>query len=348
MAGFGCSGSSLVVDWAGRFSDCHVFPGEFDLFRRTDGVLDLRRTLTSQPGIFSANVALRRFGKFVSMMARPHDLAFGRDVEAVTYPGFEAHLHAFLDGLIALRHPAPKTADWIMQHSEADPPGRSRLFQRARSTSEPKRTIARMVLRLRGLPLPERETEIWIPRVLSAEEFDDYARPFLDDMAARIAREKGFLVLDQAFMPSNVEDGLNLFSDGLGIVVHRDPRDVFMSGLKADRDWLPTGSAEDFAAWFKIAVPKIALNDARIFVIGFEDLVTAPDRAFAALGEFTGLDAGVEHLQTARELAAQSQGNVGKWKAHPDQKLIAKVHDLCADHYQAIVSHNTTLQGRGA
>lgn len=183
----------------------------------------------------------------------------------------------------------------------------------------------------------------WVSSLTGAG-FDAIARRYFDELARRIGpADKTHLVLDQAIGPADMPGGLDLISDCRAVVVHRDPRDVFMSGLKKERHWVPTVSAEDFANWFDIAMPKVDLRDPRIVVVGFEDLVTEPDRHFGYLEEFLGLSPGARRVPGGFFGPENSRLNVGRWRRRPDQALMTRVAELCRPRYEAMRRNNTLI-----
>ena len=359
MSGFGCSGSSVVVDWAREYDGCYALDGEFDLFRNPDGVQDLRCALTSRVSLRRCYLAMVRFERLVTVMARQPGRVFGRDYERKTYDGFAAHMRAFLGELTAVHYPAGSTATWIEKHAELSPHGQfidessvgrrmrefvAKLHESAKYGSKAKAARARLFLRLLGHPRRTERKEMYQPISLTGAEFDAIARRYFDDMVRRIGpADKTHLVLDQAIGPTGMPGGLDLISDCRAVVVHRDPRDVFMSGLTKERHWVPTASAEDFARWFSIAMPQIHLQDPRICVVGFEDLVIAPERHFGYLERFLGWNAGAKRAPGSHFDPEVSRQNVGKWKQHPDQELMAQVARLCRPRYEAMRENNTPI-----
>lgn len=359
VSGFGCSGSSAVVDWLREYRSCHVLDDEFDLFRHPDGVQDLRDALTMRVSVRRCYLAMRRFSNLTRVMARRPGRNFGRDLERITFRGFENHMRAFLAELTAVSYPAGSTATWIERHGEvshyATPVDESsvsprmqeflvKLHRRAQSPTQPKSMIAKSMLRWMGHPLPAEREEMYQPLSLTGEEFDAIARRYFDEMARRmVPPDKSHLVLDQAVGPSGMPGGLDLMSDVRAIVVHRDPRDIFMSGLTKNRHWVPTNSAEDFARWFRIAMPRIKLDDPRICVVGFEDLVTEPSRYLSYMERFLGLCSRDRPAPGSMFEPRTSLKNVRKWQLHPDQDLICKVARLCRPHYEAMLENNTQI-----
>ena len=357
VSGFGCSGSSVVVDWAREFDGCHVFPDEFDLFRHPDGVQDLRDALTRRISLRRCFIAMERFSRLVAVMSRPATAQFGRDYEKKAFSGFESLMQDFLDDLTAITYPASKTATWIALHGELSVFGNftdeaslstndrakiSKLNRRANSRSKAKARLAKALLRFHGQPRRTTLSEMHQPKVLDEKEFDALARQYFDKMAKCIGpRSKSHLVLDQAIGASGMPDGLNLMSDCKAVVVHRDPRDVYMSGLKAGRDWVPTASPEEFAQWLSVAMPPIQLDDPRVALVGFEKLVQEPERAFGFLADFLGLDMSQRKDMGRFFDPQESSANVGRWQTHPDQELISKVALKCQPIYDAVRKRET-------
>lgn len=360
VGGFGYSGSSAIVDWMQEKPGCVVFPAEWDFFRQPDGLQDLRDALTQRVSNRRAHVALKRFMYLAATMARPPGAVFGRGFEALAYPGLEQDLLTFAESLVALSIPSPVTARFLEDHQRYQPAPRGPAPMRAvkaslmrkirRRAPGPSRSVIAAVLRLLDADMAALATDPLAPKAILAPEpmtpevFDARSRPHFDAITAKMAGPTaGHLVLDQGFSSAGAKAGLGLMSNTKAIYVHRDPRDVYLSSVTRNLDWIPIGSVEDFATWFRITMPKADLDDPRIRVIAFEDLVHRPDAVLDHLAAFLGLDPQPGPLHRTRFDPAVSVKNSGKWRDHPDQALMQKVWDATQEHYQFMQAQSVTF-----
>lgn len=355
VSGFGYSGSTAVLDWLAEKSFCKVFPTEWDLFRQPDGLQDLRDALTDRVSNRRAYIGLKRFMYLAVTMSRPGGRVFGRDFEALAYPGFQEDVLDFANSLVAVSVPAPATAKWLEDHHIYQPaplpPERSSVVSASlqrkirRSTSEGRTRFLKRLLKFvdssAGYEVtdPLAPTAILLPSPMTTEDFDAHSRRYFDPITRKIAGpDFTHLVLHHGFLSTGVKAGLGLMSNVKAIYVHRDPRDVFLSSVTQQIDVIPNNSVEDFAHWFRMTMPKADLNDPRIKVIAFEDLVQKPDAVLDHLSAFLDLDTAPGPKHRTLFDPSVSVKNSGKWRDYEDQDLMQRVAEATHDHYHHIQS----------
>lgn len=187
----------------------------------------------------------------------------------------------------------------------------------------------RKVLRKLGLREPLRREVL----VADGVDFDEKAKAYLTALYREIvAPDTDLVLMNNGFEPYNPVPALNML-DGRQIVVTRDPRDVYVSGLNqhniasSDRRLLPfdnDGLNKSFLATDDVATfvkrtrvhydHLYAGNDPRVLKLRFEDLALAYNRTVQRIFAFLEIDAARHSRPKTAFQPEVSARNVGLWR----------------------------------
>ena len=139
---------------------------------------------------------------------------------------------------------------------------------------------------------------------IKAEKFYQCSRNMLNNFFDLLTEEdeEAVILMDQLLLPHNLHRAVNYFDDSTKIiVVHRDPRDVFLLNKYV---WMPKSmgvpfptNVDDFCLFYDKMMKSIKnyKNNVNILDIRFEDLIYDYDNIVSKLEEFTGLNSN-DHL----------------------------------------------------
>ena len=250
--GYGCSGSSVVMDllreydgcivWATKPSfttqkeeDCNIY-GEFDLCRHTGGLLYLEYMIRPEAWVndFWADEAVKNF----------IDLAYHSDVYQ-QHPETRSLFFHFFDNIISQRMKSDYPLMNVWQH------------------------------RFTGV------NDIFTLKKMTKEEYHKLCRGFLYSLFNTLfanVQENSLLVLDHIFGDcGNDMARFEPYLPGIKrIIVDRDVRAVYVHACKKNIRWIAHDSVEDFVVWErKMHYNDIENNDhdTQILKLKFEDLV---------------------------------------------------------------------------
>jgi hypothetical protein len=316
LSGYSFTGKSAVYDliseWDGYYSHGKEF--EFDLIRVQGGLLDLRQALTQEHwSPVRSSEAVRNFLRLVHHIGGDRNLLSRLTRSGASYdhyfPGFSLLTNEFVGSLVE--------ASWQCEWPFA-------LYSRDKEY-----LTAVKLARKFGF---SRADTVYLAR-LSEAEFDAKSREYFERLFAPIAaKEFRWLVLNNAFEPFSPERSIDFFGHAKAIVVDRDPRDVYISALRAGKIEgsqvglaVTGGSVSNFIRRFRIYRSSATAKSPHVYRMQFESLVLDYEAAVKRLRAFLG-DA---------PLATTSQGpafdpvnsarNVGQWKRLDDLRLLDDV-----------------------
>ena len=170
-------------------------------------------------------------------------------------------------------------------------------------------------------------------------EYRKLAKAYLVDFLNTIESKEN-LVLDQAF--GDGEADFDKYEDYIGnykqIVVYRDPRDVYMTGIILKEGWIPK-DVENFIFWYRNKINNIDKyinsNDSRKLVLKFEDLVMNYDESLSKILNFLNIDK-THHIAPKTQFRPEySIKNIGLYKNAKNKKAIeyifTRLKDYCYD-----------------
>jgi len=316
LSGYSFSGKSAVYDvisgWDGYYSHGKEF--EFDLIRVQGGLLDLRLALTQKHwSPVRSSEAIRNFIRLVHHMGGDRNLLSRLRRSGASYdhyfPSFSLLTNEFVRSLVE--------SSWQCEWPFA-------LYSRDNAY-----LTAIKLARKFGF---SREDTVYLARSSEAD-FDTKSSEYFERLFAPIAA-RGFrwLVLNNAFEPFSPERSIELFDHAKAIVVDRDPRDVYISALRAgiiegSQVGLAVtgGSVSNFIRRFRIYRSVANAKSPHVYRMQFESLVLDYEDEVERIRIFLD-DASVTTTSQGRAFdPAKSLRNVGQWRRLDDLLLLDDV-----------------------
>lgn len=316
LSGFSFTGKSAIYDliseWDGYYSHGKEF--EFDLIRVQGGILDLRQALTQEHwSPVRSSEAIRNFLRLTHHMGGDKSLLSRLMRSGASYdnyfPGFSLLTNEFVSSIIE--------SSWQCEWPFA-------LYSRDKGY-----LTAIKLARKFGF---SREDTVYLAR-LSEAEFDAKSREYFKRLFAPIAAKGfGWLVLNNAFEPFSPERSIEFFDHAKAIVVDRDPRDVYISALRAGKIEgsqvglaVTGGSVSNFIRRFRIYRSVSTTKSPHVYRMKFESLVLDYEAEITRIRSFLG-DVSVASSSQRRAFdPINSAQNVGQWKRVDDLRLLDDV-----------------------
>ena len=303
--GYGCTGSSAVVDYLREF-DCVKVPiveKEFRLITDPYGIIDLDRALNNSIDPLNEDIAIKKFiwmtNKYIEKPGKLTDVRcgyineFGENIRIQT--------KQYIDTLIG------RSYEGYWWYMDMEKTARAVFFKKL----------------LNKLKIKDFESYEKINLcLLSEREFIEATRkylyslfiPFVDD------EEKEYLVLDNSLPATHPSYADRYFGDYRMINVERDPRDIYVNlckkklliGYYSSK----THDPSLFVEWYK----KMRVNQEKsekVMTVWFEDFVTNYDSECKKICSFLSLSD--ENNTNKRTLfdPNRSINDVGLWKKYP-------------------------------
>ena len=315
VSGYSFSGKSAIYDLLEEF-DGYCGQGkefEFDLLRASGGVLDLEFALIRNWSPVRSSEAIRRFGILTRNFGGD-----GRGLSRLTrlgtyyekhFPGFESFSKKYLEELCDVEW----ESYWPFVYFDA---GKMEIFWR--------KTLARL------FRIDTMRSRVVLARP-DAMHFHKVTRSYLRTIFGNFQRpDCRTLVLNNAFEPFAPENSINLFDDARCIVVDRDPRDIYLSALRAGRvgntdvGRAVTGeTVGDFIARFRIYRCGDYEENPRVLRLRFEDLIENYEETVAKILRFLDESPSTHVRKGAIFKPSLSAQGIGQWQKATGEERIA-------------------------
>jgi hypothetical protein len=338
VSGVGNSGKSAVVDLLREIDRVWVpeYWFEFDLLRVPGGVLDLRGHVVSDWSPIRSHDAVHAFRDVVRKMGcNPAwwDVAGLLTSTSQRYDRrfrgqFIAASEAFVESLVVGRYRAEWPFDGLRQRSSV--------------------RFARKVLRRMGF----RKQLLREVLLVDGRGFDERASAYLDGLYRRIIPpDADRVVMNNGFEPFHPIPALDMLAGAKQIVVTRDPRDMYVSGLNAhkvgaadrgllafdndgmNKSFLASDDIELFIRRYALYARQLYRGpDRRVLRLRFEDLVRDPAPAVARIFGFLEIDPARHARAGTCFRPDQSAKNVGLWRQYSRQDEIRAIGARLGEH----------------
>ena len=320
ITGVGNSGKGAAVDLLRGYSEIWAPKSnfEFDFFRVNGGMIDFLEVLKNDKSQMRIDLAFKKvrkntlkmglnpsilniYGNLISTSQR-YDKTFNNNFLKLTYE--------FLDELILYK----TKAFWPYDRLE---------------TSIVENFLSKISLRL-GFENFSFSDVYYLNKEDLLRKFEDY----LNKLISNLDKKKYFFyLLNNFFEPCHIKRFENWISDLKSIVVVRDPRDIFLSGLSGqqiknvksnilpsendgiEKSFLGTNNIDFFIERFKSNISSINPNDSENhIVIKFEDLIFNLDKTKEKILDFLDDDLG-NFIETSNQFdPKKSQNNTFLWE----------------------------------
>lgn len=297
--GFMGSGSSAATDLLREYSNVSCPNGSYEyvFLHCPGGVFDLEDKIIAGNNALRSDEALRIFRSTMLDLFENRHWWFGGYKEKVS-PNFMRCVDEFIDSITTCDY-----AGFWYDHQKT-----SRL-----------RSIASGLLKRLGLagvcgerPYGDR-MRVALP---TSEEYYEAASQFVKNVIGELSLEGRVTLLDQLFLPHNLNRATRYLPEAKFIVVHRDPRDIFILNKY---NWSKCGNPVpypldvavycDYYSRVMGMVPPCAAD--KVLQIYFEDLIIDYDLTVERIEEFVGQDIG-SHVDQKRFLDPRlSARNIG-------------------------------------
>jgi len=329
VSGVGNSGKTAIVDLLREVEGVSVPPYwfEFDFIRIQNGLLDLRHRLFEDWSPVRAHYAIQAFCRVAEQMGRDPDWWDLRGLLDSTSQRYDRHFGGdfvrlskeFANSFIALRY----VAEWPYDDLQLWAVWR---FLRKIVIKFGFRRVLR-----RSVHVPD------------AQDFDRRAADYLAVLfSRRVPPGNDHVVLNNGLEPFNPLPGLDMIEGSRQIVVTRDPRDVYVSGLNRhkvngvdakllpfdndglNKSFLATDNLKEYVRRQRLFYSHIyAGGDPRVLQVRFEDLCLAYELTVQKILDFLDIDPVRHTAPRSTFIPEKSQSGVGLWRSYSKQDEIA-------------------------
>jgi hypothetical protein len=332
VSGLGNAGKTAVVDFLKGFESIHAseFSFEFDLIRLPNGIIDLHHHLVEDWSPVRSNYALRAFEDLCFRMAGSEKR---KNLKAFFLSSGQGYQSRFKGHFLSLSQSYLRS--FILDEYKAFWP--YYLIEDSPLVRAYKKTLLKLKAKKKLL------SPIYLA---DGKDFSQKTTQFVTQLFSNvIPKDKNWVVLNNTFEPFNPEKSLNILNDSKAILVYRDPRDVYVSGLNAykagkdahlqafdnngiNKSFLGGDNIETFIKRQNLYFSKLTKStDPRLKIIRFEDFVLNHEAYKKDLIEFLGLEADA-HKEIGKYFQPEkSAQNIGIWKKYSNQKEIKYIED---------------------
>lgn len=262
VCGFGYSGSGAVLDYLKEYKNIYVADkAELSILYTPDGLEDLRERITTSPSRYwSSDSSIRRFLKFVKRKRR--------GLNHLTNNQFDDLVSQYLNKIIQIEW-LGHTGVHIYQDDTVDYLLKQQLVRRIREWFE------KSFFPIKAAIWPQKKM---FYSYLSDDDFIETTKQFVKQLVLSMTNDSSadIVAIDQLFSANNPLKSFVFLDNPRAIVVQRDPRDVYLLAKNAIgmyASFIPTDDVNKFVCYYKGLMQSSNLNDDRIKVIQFEDLI---------------------------------------------------------------------------
>lgn len=324
-SGVGSSGKGAVVDLLAEYENFKVMPHEFefDLFRIKGGLNDLRKDFYEDWSPIRSNSAYWKFIKLINISGNIHKgfKYSGNRYEKTFNGNFVSSSLNFLNSFLETE----VDGYWPYDYAEIS-------------------NFKFLVNKLKEKLLFRKKMYSQI-KIINGQNFDSKLNNYLYELFFDIQKDK-VLVLNNFLEPYNSAKYLDFFSKAKQIVVIRDPRDTFVSGLsngfqnKEDLKLTPknndghslssvgSNNLEAFISRTNLLYKNLKKNSHdKILIIRFEDLVLNYDETKKNIEHFLCINE-KNHIDKFKNFdPLKSKENLMIWKKFSNQKAMDKIRN---------------------
>lgn len=338
VSGLGNAGKSAVADFLSEFSSVQSFEYsfEFDLIRLPNGIIDLYNHLVLDWSPIRSNEAIRSFKKLTkSLGGSPHK----KNLAAYLFSAGTAYERRFQGQFNKL------SKEYIEQFIAAE---YEAFWPYYLITDYPWiRLFKKLMIKFHIT------SQLKSPLVLAnGKNFSEITTDYINKLYSIIVPEtKDFVILQNSFEPFNPVHGLNILQDSKSILVIRDPRDVYVSGLNnsnvtkkdkhllafdnngINKSFLGSDDLDIFITRQKIYFERLFKGmDPRVKIIRFEDFVLDSEKQTRDVINFLGLK-DEDHKNKGQFFKPEvSAKNIGAWRKYSRQEEIQYIEKHLSEY----------------
>ena len=337
VSGVGNSGKSAVVDLLRELSDFHVpeYWFEFDFIRVPGGLLDFRHCLLEDWSPIRSHAAYLEFISLANKMgidpapwnlpgllqstSQRYDRRFNGQFRSLSYQ--------FADSFKVGSY----TAEWPFNH-----------LRQNQASRFVKKVVCRLGFRKSMF------TDVFL---LDSKNFDQEARNYLERLYRLIVPKRcDSVVFNNGFEPFNPRPGLDMLN-ARQIVVTRDPRDIYVSGLNSynvskkdqallafdndglNKGFLSTDNLDMFVLRYRLYHEQLYSGDRKdVLHVKFEELILDHEAHIKLILEFLDIDPARHVRPNSCFIPAESSKNVGLWRDYTRQDEIRFIESQLSEY----------------
>lgn len=321
VCGFGYSGSGAILDLLKEYSNVYVADkAELSILYTPDGLEDLHRAISTCPSRYwSSDSSIRRFLKFVSRKRR--------GLNHLTNNTFDSIVNQYLEKIIQIEWNG-HTGVHIYQDDTFNYLLKQQLARRIREWFESKFFPI-------NVPIwPQKKMYFsYLPENVFVEETKSFVSQLLNAMIEE--NSANIIAVDQLFAANNPIKSFCFLDNPRAIIVQRDPRDVFLLAKNAIgmyASFIPSDDVHKFVCYYRGLMQSSNLDDERILVVQFEDLIYNYEETTKYISSFLNLSK--ENRSGERRFRPEvSLNNTQLWLKYPQyEKDITIIEDQLGDY----------------
>lgn len=308
LQGYGYSGVSFLRDFFKEICETFVFDEEFDLIRKSGGILELENVLC-QNNPFLDDCVIRNFANFYNYLAND------RNWKSIMGEEFCELSQKLISDLILCKK------IWV-----------NKGFQVQNSIKYPKDKFGIHKNWQKEIKRLNEDENIYFLKPLTIDEIHRKLIAYTKSII-RLFPQKKYLCLVHALQISSlIKPQLKYFDEDVKIItISRDPRDVFID-MKLMDD--VTSFIQYYKKWHLNDKENFVENPCKLLNIKFEDFVLNYDKVEKEILDFCKIDI-TSHVKRMKYSNPEiSKKNIGLYKDYANQKEIKLIeNELCSYLY---------------
>ncbi len=336
ISGYGHSGKTVVTDYLKQYDQVFGFPNyvEFELFRVPGGLLDLYFALYESWNLIRSRVRINEFKSLAHRIGMVQTIKNPLSYFKASGHGYEQHFNnqfiAISERLIAkIIMQTQYNTFWPYENLRVTPI--EVFFNKFK---------AKFFNQLVSVDLYYSDRNTFIKHVQT------YINELFNEVGTT---QHTHIVLNNAYDPFNPSICLDMIEDGVGIVVERDPRDIYASQIDTNNMFIPdfemTKTADKIRKQFTgfndidyfifryktIRQNVIKSDDTRVMRLKYEDFVLNHEDYSNKVLDFVGINRSASYSADNFDIN-NSIKNIGIWKKYSHLPEIIKIEKELAEY----------------
>lgn len=314
LNGFTLSGKAAFTDLFRELKGYYVPDTEFEfcLFRIQDGLMDLKHALVDDWSPVRSDSAIRRFKKLNSILSSKtpkYTLLWasspsGYNYNQLVHPEFYDITEKYINSFVTSSYKSMWPFALHDVHS------------------------IECFWRRVGSRLGFKNCDYFDRYVTAKDGFMEKTQSYVEELISyNLEDEQHTCIIHNGLEPFRAHD-VNLFcKNGKSIVIHRDPRDVYIAGLGVG--FSASANVNTFIAQYKM-MREVYLSRGHhehVLEIGFEDLVLDYENTLQCVFNFLGENSDIHLNKKSYFDPSKSRKGVGMWKSHSNPLAINTISE---------------------